>query len=222
MSAPAKAWRLVRRQGIGAVFRAAGEKVYHGHRSIWFARPLDSQLSVIAPQFDGRMDFDHPDWVMAYIKEHDIPGTNDPAEIASMQARGHLFAGVMDGPAIIGYIKIGWDTVYVLDYGIDIRLEPGDFFVIDIYIDPIMRGRGAGPFLVSAASLEMKRRGFGRGVMHVRIDKTPMLKTCARTGYREIGRVEYHSILGWKRFRPHPTEVIRQIDRLHVGSGGRE
>lgn len=222
MSASAKAWRLVRRQGMGALLRAVGEKIHHGHRSIWFARPLDNQLSVIAPHFDGRMDYDHPDRVVAYIREHDIPGTNDPVEITSMQARGHLFAAVMDGTTIIGYIKIGWDTVYVLDYGIDIRLEPGDFFVIDIYIDPTMRGRGAGPFLVSAVSLEMKRRGFMRGVMHVRMDKTPMLKTCARTGYGEIGRVEYHSMLGWKRFRPHPIEVIRQIDHHRVGSGGGE
>ncbi len=94
----------------------------------------------------------------------------------------------------------------------DIRVCPGDFFIIDIYIDPKMRGRGAGPFLVSAASQEMKKRGFKRGVMHVRIDKTPMLRTCARTGYREVGRVDFISILGKNIFHPHPSTFLSGSD----------
>jgi len=199
----------LRRQGISSFARAAGRRLFDRHRSIWFERPLDDTIEVIRPRFDGRMDFDHPERALDFIREKNIPGTNDPLEIESMTERGHIFAGVMDGDDIIGFIKIGWDNVYVLDYETDIRVNAGDFFVIDIYIDPAMRGRGAGPFLVSASSLEMKRRGFARGVMHVRTDKTPMLRTCARTGYREIGRVDYRRILGRRVFRPHPAMIIK-------------
>jgi GNAT superfamily N-acetyltransferase len=157
------------------------------------------------------MDFDHPERVLQFIKSRNIPGTNDPIEISSMERRDQLFVGVLDGDEIIGFIKIGWDTVYVVDYGCDIQVLPGDFFIIDIYIGPEMRGKGAGPFLVSAVSQEMKKRQFKRGVMHVRIDKIPMLKTCARTGYNEIGRVDYRSLLGKKIFRPHPAAFIKDL-----------
>lgn len=212
-----KAWSLFRREGISSLMRTIGRKAYDRHRSIWFSRPLDDSMEIIAPRFDGRMDFDHPERVLEFIQERNISGINDPIEIESMKKRGHIFAGVMDGERVIGFIKLGWETVYVLDYGLNIRVNPGDFFVIDIFIGPESRGLGAGPFLVSAASAEMKKRGFKRGVMHVRVDKTPMLRTCARTGYREIGRVDYRSILGKKILRPHPMELIAAGDTAKQG-----
>jgi ribosomal protein S18 acetylase RimI-like enzyme len=217
-TAIAKAWRLLRRQGISSLVQTVGRKAYDRHQSAWFARPLDDSLEVISPRFEGWMDFDHPNRVLDFIHERNLPGMNDPVEIESMKRRGHIFAGVMDGERIIGFIKLGWETVYVLDYGLDICVNPGDFFVIDIFIGSESRGLGAGPFLVSAASLEMKKRGFKRGVMHVRLDKTPMLRTCARTGYREIGRVDYRSILGRKVLRPHPEELIAADSPLPGGS----
>ena len=203
-----RAGAIVRRRGIGGLFRTVGRKLYDRHRSVWFDLPLDDDLALHQPKFDGRLDFENGDRVLAWIRALDIPGTADPVELTSMQRRGQLFVGVMDGDTIVGYIKLGWDTVYVLDYGEDLRLPAGDFFVIDFFVSPTMRGKGAGPFLVSAASIEMRRRGFTRGVMHVRTDKLPMLKTCARTGYREIGRVDYMSLLGRKILRPHPARLL--------------
>jgi len=73
------------------------------------------------------MDFEHPEQVLAYIRERDIPGINDRIELASMLRRGQIFAGVMDGRNIIGFIKIGWETVYVLDYGSTSRCVRGLF-----------------------------------------------------------------------------------------------
>ena len=203
-----RAWRLYRREGAGLFLRATLRKIYDRHRSVWFDRPLDENLEVIKPRFDGRLDFDHPDLVIAWIEELDIPGTNDPVEIASMKERGQLFVGIMNGEKIIGYIKIGWDLVYVLDYRFDIQMPEGEYFIIDIFVEPESRGLGAGLFLVSASTIEMHKRGFRSSVMHVRTDKTPMLRSCARTGYREIGRVDFITLFGKKILRPHPAELL--------------
>lgn len=208
-----KAWRILRLRGIGAFWETVARRFYDRHQSLWFERRLDETLTLIGPRFDGRLDFDHPERVREWIARQDIPGLNDAIEIGSMKERGHYFAGVMNGDDLIGYIKIGWDRVYILDYGIDLKIPPGDYFIIDIYIDPAGRGLGAGPFLVSAAALEMKRRGFEGSIMHVRTDKDPMLKTCLRTGYREIGRVDYRSVLGRRIFRPHPAALIEAMGR---------
>jgi hypothetical protein len=54
----------------------------------------------------------------------------------------------------------------------------------------------------------MKKRGFSGSIMHIRLDKQPMLRSAARTGYHEIGRVDYISICGKKGFRPHPAKLI--------------
>lgn len=202
-----RAWRTLTYEGPLSLSRAVRRRIYDRHKSVWYHLLLDENLKIMKPDFDGWLDFDNPRKVLDWIAARKIPGTGDPVEIARMQERGHQFVGVMDGERLIGYIKLGFDLVYVFDYGIDIQVPPGDFFVMDIYIGPEMRGRGAGPFLVTSASVEMRNRGFRRGVMHVHdhIDKTPMHRTCTRTGYRQIGRVDYRSIFGRKIFRPHPS-----------------
>jgi hypothetical protein len=95
-----------------------------------------------------------------------------------------------------------------LDYRIDIQLPPHAFFIIDAFIAPGKRGLGGGPFMVTASSLEMKRRGFKKRISHVRSDNIPMLKSGARSGYREIGRVDFKSIFGKKLFHPHPSTFL--------------
>lgn len=181
---------------------------YYRHKSIWFALPLDGDIKVARPRFQGRLDFDNPDSVLSWIEKQNLPGTNDRTEISKMKERGHLFVGVMDQNDIVGYLKLGWDTVYVLDYDTDIQLREGDYFILDFYILPEKRGQGGGAFAATAAALEMKKRGFKRGVMHVRIDKMPMLKAGASAGYQEIDRVDYVSLLGMRIFRPHPRKFI--------------
>ncbi len=186
-----KGWRLCRKEGFRKLAGALFRKIYDRHRSVWFDRPLDD-LELIKPKFDGWLDFDNPEKVIAWIEERNISGTNDPIEIEGMKERGHLFVGIMNAKEIIGYIKIGWDLVYVLDYCLDLQMPKGEYFIIDIYVDPASRGLGAGPFLISASTLEMKKRGFTGSVMHVRTDKTPMLKSAVHSGYREIGRVDFY------------------------------
>lgn len=199
---------FTRRRTVGSLWNALRRRIYHRHRSIWFERPLDETLELIRPEFDGRLDFEHPRDVARWINERNIPGTNDPSEISSLLKRGQILAGVFDGAQIIGYVKIGWEKVYVLDYRIDLTFPPGDFYILDAYLIPEMRGLGGGPFIASASSLEMKQRGFKRRISHVRIDNLPMLKSGAKAGYREIGRVDFRMILGCKIFRPHPSTLI--------------
>lgn len=208
ISKVAKAWRILTKEGFFSLLRAMRGYKYYRHKSIWFALPLNDDIRIAPPRFRGRLDFDNPGGIISWIEKHNIPGTNDRNEISKMKDRGHLFVGVMDQNEIMGYLKIGWDTVYVLDYDTDIQLPEGDYFILDFYISPEGRGRGGGAFALTALALEMKQRGFKRGVMHVRIDKIPMLKSGASTGYQEIGRVDYTSLLGMRLFRPYPGKFI--------------
>ncbi len=208
MSIIAKARQIYSGQGVGALACAVRRRIYDRHHSVWFRLPLSESKGVIAPKFDGRLDFEHPDRVLSWIGEKASPGIYDPVETKTMKERGHLYVGVMNGETIIGYIKLGWDLVYVVDYGLDLHIPAGDYFIIDIFIDPSARGLGAGPFLVSAAVDAMKQRGFVGSIMHIRTDKEPMLRTAARTGYHRLGDVDYFSLCGRKIFRPHPDELI--------------
>ena len=200
-------------------FRALARKLYSRHRAIWFHLPLDKSLKVRRPGFEVSFDLDAHDQVLAFLRSHDIPGTNDLVEISRMQERGQLFVGVREGQQLIGYVKIGWDDVYVLDYGVDIRLPPKWIFVLDTYILPEWRGQGVGAFLVSATSVAMRARGFTRRIAHVRTDNSVMIRLAHAVGYEELGRVDFTSFLGRKTFQPHPMTILASAaERLSVGA----
>jgi RimJ/RimL family protein N-acetyltransferase len=203
-----KAWRILKEEGIVSLLKAMRGYKYYCHRSIWFCIPLDDKLHVIPPSFDGWLDFDNPQRVLSWIERQAIPGTNDRAEIAKMKERNHLFVGIMNRDEIVGYVKLGWQNVYVMDYGGDLELPDGDYFIIDIYVSPEMRGHGGAPFALTAAAAAMKQRGFKRCVLHVRTDKLPMFKAGAKAGVTKIGKVTYRSALGVRIFRPHPQRFL--------------
>jgi GNAT superfamily N-acetyltransferase len=203
-----KAWRIYSEQGLAALMTALRRRIYDRHQSAWFRLPLAEFTEVIPGRFDGSLDFDHPERVLAWIDALALPGLNDRVEIDAMKAREHLFVGALDGDKLIGYIKIGWERVWVVDFGLELEIPAGDYFIIDLFTDPASRGLGAGPFLITAVAAEMKKRGFTGSIMHIRLDKQPMLRTAARTGYYDLGRVDYVSILGRKIFRPHPAALM--------------
>jgi GNAT superfamily N-acetyltransferase len=207
-SLPAKAWAKLRRDGWRPFFAALRWNLYFRHRSVWFELLLDNTVEVIEPRFDGHLEFDDPQRVLNWIRETNEPGTVDAHEIESMLDRDQYFVGILDGDAIVGFVKIGWNRCYVLDYRCDLEIPAGCYFLLDVYVAPGARGKGAGPFLLTAAAVEMRRRGFNRGIMHVRTDKAPMLRSSARAGYRELGQVDYALVLGRHLFRPHPLGLI--------------
>jgi hypothetical protein len=84
--------------------------------------------------------------VRDFIRRLDHPGTFDPIKIRTMLERGQLFVGLEEREALVGFAKIGWGTVYVLDCQMDLVLPPGDFFVIESFVVPERRGLGAGSY----------------------------------------------------------------------------
>lgn len=205
MASLKKALRLLSRQGPAALLREIRRKLYFSHISHWFVLPLDDTVREVRPRFDARLDFGHPREVADWIRKLGVPGTNDETEIGSMLERGQHFVGIMDGDRRVGFIKIGWEKTYILDYGCDVDFPPGSCFIIDSYVIPDMRGRGGGPYLFSASAVEMKKRGFTTFILHVREDNVPSLKSVVKAGYRQVGTVRFRSFLGSKKFDPHPS-----------------
>jgi len=197
---PGGGWAELRR-----ALRAYRRKVYDRQRAICFAMPLDEAVLPAPPRFPARLVFDAPDRVLDFIHRLNVPGTCDPVELRAMQERGHLFVGLEEGTKLVGFAKLGWGTVYVVEYRMDLVLQPGDCFVLESYVIPARRGLGAGPYLIYGTNVELRQRGFRRRLSLVRTDNAVMLRTAARVGYRNLGTVDYVSVCGRKTLRPHPS-----------------
>ena len=187
--------------------RVYRRKVYERQRAICFAMPLEDAAPPTQPRFPARLVFDAPQRVLDFIHRLNVPGTCDPVELRTMQERGHLLMGLEDGTELVGFMKLGWGTVYVLDYRMDFVLQPGDCFVLESYVIPERRGLGAGSYLIHGSNVELRQRGLQRRLSLVRADNPVMLRTASRVGYRNLGTVEYVSVCGRKILRPHPSEL---------------
>lgn len=200
--------RLLREEGA----RGLVSRLYYHHRSIYFEMPLDEEIGPGQTDLNVRLDFNRPDEVVAWMKAQPVSGTWDPIELARMKERQQLIGGLYRGQELLGYTKLGWTTVYIMDYQCDLTLPEGDCMVLDTYIAPEMRGRGLASFLVTESSREMQSRGFVRRLSFVRTDNTPMLRVAEKAGYRRLGQVDFFIILRRKYFRPDPLVLIEARD----------
>jgi ribosomal protein S18 acetylase RimI-like enzyme len=199
---------------LGRTLRAYRRKVYDRHRAHWMVRDLAAQPVRSEARPDLRLLVDAPDRVHAFLEQLRVPGTLDPVERRTMRERGHLLVGLLAGDTLIGFSKLGWNRVYVLDYRLDLELPPGWFYVLDTAVVPEWRRRGAGTFLVEETCAEMRSRGFTHRLSQVRADNAAMLATARRAGYALLGTVDYVSILGRRRWRPEVRTLIPTPDAV--------
>jgi len=199
-----RATRMLRDEGL----RGVVNRLYSRHRAIYFEKPLDTAVASVTSRTDLHLEFDRVAEVIDWMKAQPVDGTWSARELASMERRGQLIGGLYMGHELVGYTKLGWSRVYIMDYQCDLDLPEGDCMVLDSYIAPGRRGQGLGNFLVAESSREMAIRGFERRLSFVRADNVPMLRVAARAGYRRLGQVDFYIILRRKVFRPHPLDLI--------------
>ena len=200
--------RMLRDEGMGGIIN----RIYSHHRAVYFEMLLDKEIDPPQIGLDLRLDFNRTDEVVAWMKAQPVPGTWSPIELARIEERQQLIGGLYRGQELLGYTKLGWSTVYIMDYQCDLTLPERDCMVLDTYIAPKMRGSGLGSFLVTESSREMQRRGFTRRLSFVRADNAPMLRIAEKTGYRRLGQVDFFIILRRKYFRPDPLVLIEAGD----------
>lgn len=200
--------RVLRDEGM----RGLANRLYYHHRSVCFEMPLDKELGQPETDLDVRLDFGRIDEVVAWTKAQAVPGTWDPIELTRIKERQQLIGGLYHGQELVGYTKLGWSNVYIMDYQCDLTLPDRDCMVLDSYIAPKMRGHGLGDFLVRESSREMQRRGFARRLSFVRTDNKAMLRVAKKVGYRRLGQMDFFIVLRKKYFRPHPLVLIEARD----------
>jgi GNAT superfamily N-acetyltransferase len=200
--------RVLKDEGM----RGLVQRLYYHHRSFCFEMPLDKEIRQPPTDLDVRLDFGRTDEVVDWIKALGVPGTYDATELARMKERQQLIGGLYRGEELLGYTKIGWSAVYIMDYRCDLTLPERDCIVLDSYVTPKMRGYGLGSFLVTESSREMQRRDFTRRLSFVRADNTAMLRVAEKVGYRPLGQVDFFVILRKKYFHPYPLVLIEAQD----------
>ena len=132
-----------------------------------------------------------------------------PNEIELKQRENHFYPFVRVGDDIIGYIKIGQNQVYVLDFDETLTLPSNSAMIYDTFVLPEYRKHGVASFLLMEIIDFLRKEGFQKVWCHIPSWNKPSINTYVKAGFRKVDHVRYKRFLCWKFFSRDVTKMLQ-------------
>jgi GNAT superfamily N-acetyltransferase len=184
----------------GGALRRIRHIVYHGNRATWYEKRLDAEPGWEIPLGLEIRD-DRLEELLDWLKAGDRDYMYVEEEIRCAREFDHVFLSVRFQGRLVGYIKIAFGCVYVLDFKKRMPLPDGMAFFFDMYVLPELRGRGIATSVLRQAMRTAKERGCRAVRCHIPDWNTPSRRAVTTLGFEPIGVGRYRRVLGigWLR-----------------------
>ncbi len=189
----------------------------------WFVRYLSEEIGPPSPRLAVAVDTSSREETIRWLRENHyrFGWMYIPEEVSLARACGHYLVSVRLEGKIVGYIKIARERGYVLDYGAELSLPPGDAFVYDTFVLPEYRGKRIASFLIGEAMAFLREEGFRRLWCHIPVWNAASISAFSRSGFRKIAHIRFAKILGCPFFSISPGQLIRRVASREGGTGYR-
>ena len=134
-------------------------------------------------------------------------------EMEVAEAGRHVFPCLRDDDAVIGYIKLGIEKAFVLDFERILYISPGAAFIYDTFISPSHRGMNLGSQLVGQTVKFAREQGFRTIWCHIPDWNDPSKKAFRRVGFEAVGEIRFVKLFGKDYFRKHPKTFPLSIGK---------
>lgn len=176
----------------------------------WYEKKLLDLSLPIKSKIDVKIDFVSTDEVIDWIREKRIPGTDNSFEIEYAQANKHYFPGVKYNDKIIGFEKIGFGKIFILDFEGFIHLPDKAAMIYDTFILPEYRNLGMASFLTKESLIYLKNKGFEKIYCHILPTNESSIRSFLKVGFKKIRNIYFFKILGMKFIIPPITKMINR------------
>ncbi|MCX5799988.1 MAG: GNAT family N-acetyltransferase [Candidatus Eisenbacteria bacterium] len=196
-----------RNEGARALLREIRRRIWNYQRAIWMVRDLSVTFPANTTSAPVEIDFSRPEETTAWLLRQHMPGTVDPRELELAEKLRHLLPHVRMEGEIVGYMKIGFERVYVLDFKKEFDLPPGVAFIYDTYVDPRLRGKNVAPFLIDRVSGLMKEKGYTEIYCHIRVKNLASIKAYQKCSFKPVRVISWFALLGLSFFSFPPEKM---------------
>jgi ribosomal protein S18 acetylase RimI-like enzyme len=196
-----------RSEGPKILLRNIRRRIWDYQKAVWLVRDLSIVLPRNETSLPVEIDFSHPEETIDWLARQNIAGTVDPRELEVARRYKHLLPLVKLEGEIVGYLKIGFEKVYVLDFRREFDFPSGVAFVYDSYVALGLRGRNVAPFLIDRASELMKEKGYTQVYCHIRVKNLSSIKAYQKSGFKPVKVISWFSILGLRLFGFPPEKM---------------
>jgi len=187
-------------------FRKTSQTIFRTNNAYWYAKDLTLPIPDIEPKIPAEIDWDFSNTV-EWIKTNTVFSYAEEREIETAIKQNHYYPNVRYQGNIIGYIKVGYGEVYVMDFDKIVRFQNGTAYIYDVLTLPDFRGQGIAPFLVTEVMRFLKQRGYKRLLCHIPEWNTASASSFTKCSFERIKRIRYCKILGMECFSTRPENI---------------
>lgn len=204
--------RAYQEKGISGVLRRSLQRctrvLFETNDAIWFNRDLnedvlsvdsDIQLKVTINNFKETYD-----WI-SQMQTHWMLNAN---EFNTALQQGHFWANIKHENNIIGYIKLGYNNVYIVDYNMAIHFPPKVAFIYDTYVLPELRGHKVASYFINEVADYLKNDGYCTLMCHIPRWNIASIKSYERIGFKRMGKIRYLKIFGFSYLTANPLKMV--------------
>lgn len=209
-----KSLRMLKRKGGIALLKSLLRKLKNlllvTNAADWYCKDLRDEAFNIKVQEPVQIIFGLKDEIVNWLREHNIsyPWMYIPEEIKTGVSDDHVFPHVKYNGEIIGYVKVGFKRVYILDYDESIQFPDKNSFIYDTFVMPEFRGKNIAPFLLNETIKYLKDHKFEKIWCHIPSWNDSSRRAFEKLNFQRIAHVRYFKILNYKFFSKNPTKIL--------------
>ena len=211
--------RVLKQNGTSRLLRYILTKLKHilfeTNSADWYCRDLRNEVTDIVPSKSVQIIFDNKDEIVRWLRENRFAYSwiYVPQEIETAILEKHIFPYVKCHGRIIGYVKVGFKRVYIMDYNKIIDFPDKDSFIYDTFILPEFRGENIAPFLLEETIKYLRNQGYERLWCHIPSWNTSSRRAFAKLNFERIDCIRYLRILNLRFFTRSPQKLLENKEQ---------
>ena len=203
--------------GFGRLFyralNVARRKLFKFHTSYWYIRDLSESIENLVPKIKVNITYnaieDTLNWERSTLHDGNFT-LEDNEEIRVAHENNHNYIHVSHEGEIMGFLKVGFDKVYVKEYTKNIFIPDNTAFIYDTFISKKYRGMSIAPYLINEVMKNLSEKGEEFIVCHIMPSNLASQKTYAKIGFKRIKLIWHLRLFGLRVFNCSPEKMLAQ------------
>jgi RimJ/RimL family protein N-acetyltransferase len=168
--------------------------IFTTNSAIWYERDLTKDLIDYNTKITVKINKDSTSQTIDWLKSQNQSWLVHPKEVETALKNNHYWLSVQNNKEIIGCIKTGFGSVYIVDYN-KIITFPKDMAVIyDTFVVEKKRGKGVAKYLISESLRFLKNQGYKRVCCHIPPWNKNSIIAYEKTGFRKVSFIRFIKI----------------------------
>ena len=184
---------------LARILRKAQRCFFDTNSSFWLERELIKPLPYLKPGLPVTVNFFAGEETIEWLKKHTEKWAYNPRELRLAKEEGHIYVNITYTGEIVGYIKLGFNRIYIEDFKSVLCFPPHCAFIYDSWVKGEFRNKGIRSFAYGEIINFLKERGFSKVASHIPPWNKASRKVSAKIGAAEVFYIRFFRLFCFLR-----------------------